>query len=71
MVTLHMIMRGGELHGRMFHDLRPWLWHGSLKGWGVVGLLLGAELEECVALCEESYKDRSPTCMVDAEIMNC
>ena len=36
-------------------------------------MLLGAELDECecAVLCEESYRDMSPTCVVGTLTMEC
>jgi hypothetical protein len=38
-----------------------------------VEVLLGAELDEweCAVLCEESYRDMSPTCEVGTLTMEC
>lgn len=44
---------------------------GASYGPGVVEVLLLAVLVECDVLCEESYRDRSPTWVVGAGIMDC
>jgi hypothetical protein len=44
---------------------------GASYGPGVVEVLLLAVLDECEALCEVSYSDRSPTWVVGGGIMDC